>query len=209
MAPRMSPWASHSSRATTRPSCSDPASWRHQRTAAGLPAVPLPDWCHVSFRAGTHRRPAADRFRDRSDVRPPRPPRFRVVGDRDRPDLRVGAVARRLAGRQGLPAVTDSFVSDPSTPQKPLTQGVMCPMRARGSVDVARGPVTSGRPAVATLLATSTRPIGRSGAAPLEHQVESPSATWTPHPPTPPTGRRCGRPPRWPASAGGSRDRCG
>ena len=58
-------------------------------------------------RGGAHRVSFAHRFGHRSTV-PRRPPGPGPGGDRDRPDLRVGAVAGPVAGHQGLQAVPPS-----------------------------------------------------------------------------------------------------
>jgi predicted ATPase/class 3 adenylate cyclase len=77
---------------------------RHQRRAAGLLDVPVGPGATADPRAGTHRGSFAHRFGHRSAL-PRRSPGPGPGGDRDRPDLRVGAVAWPVAGHQGLQAV--------------------------------------------------------------------------------------------------------
>ena len=81
-----------------------------------------------------------------------------------------------------------------------------------GCASARRNYLRSARRSTASTSATATSPTRTSSNSHTGNSTRTaprPSATWTPHPPTPPTGRRCGCPPRWPASAGGSRDRRG
>ena len=78
----------------------------HQRPAAGLLDVPVPARAPCHSRAGPHRRPPAHRRRNRNAVRRRHRACLRVSGDRDLPGSCLGVLARRLAGRQGLQALS-------------------------------------------------------------------------------------------------------
>ena len=75
-----------------------------ERIVAGLPDVPVGPRAPPHSGPGTHRSPPDHLVHDRNHVRRQRAG-VRVAGHRDRPDLPVGAVARRMAGRQGLQAL--------------------------------------------------------------------------------------------------------
>ena len=78
----------------------------HQRTAAGLPDVPVPARAADHPDRRTHRSPPAHRRRHRHAVRRRHRARLRVRGDRDPPGSCLGVLTRRLAGRQGLQALS-------------------------------------------------------------------------------------------------------
>src|SRR4051794_24050431 len=84
--------------ARTRPDAGD------RRPAAGLADVPLPARAPHHPDAGTHRGASAHRGRHRNLLRPYRAG-LRVVRDRDTAGGGLGGLPRRVAGREGLPAV--------------------------------------------------------------------------------------------------------
>ena len=139
---------------------------RHQRTAAGLLAVPVPACAPHHSRARTHRSPPAHRRRIRNIVRRHRA-RLLLGRAHRTPGGCLGAVAWRVAGRQGLQALPDHRCNGR---RQHAARRARC---RRLALDTTTRPPSQDRPCCRTptpLSAHRTRFTGRMATAPIMAQ---------------------------------------